>query len=183
MKRQLTSFKLFLLLIISTVALASMASGKHEHHHEMDHSNHKMKNNKVLSNVSKAELDSMKAYEELHKAYYSYNNKKIVELSKGLIDKLNDIKDKDIQTKLSESKVVKYLSAIKVRDNRSANNSLFNLVSKGIYESLIMGTELSKKYKQYYCPMVKKNWVQNIQLVSQVQNPYAPEMPHCGTQK
>ena len=37
------------------------------------------------------------------------------------------------------------------------------------------------KYNAYSCPMVKKVWVQNSAKQDGVQNPYAPEMPACGT--
>ena len=41
--------------------------------------------------------------------------------------------------------------------------------------------DVGKKYNAYSCPMVKKKWVQNSKKMAKVHNPYAPNMPHCGS--
>lgn len=38
-------------------------------------------------------------------------------------------------------------------------------------------------YNAYYCPMVKKRWVQNSMEVSDIQNPYDKSMRMCGDQE
>ena len=40
--------------------------------------------------------------------------------------------------------------------------------------------DLGSDYNVYYCPMVRKKWIQNSTKHAGVKNPYAPEMPNCG---
>lgn len=177
---------LVILTIIGVVGSGVFASGEHDHSkHEMSASHDKMMGKKkmVSGDINKQSAVALEIYERLHEAFYNYNNQEVVSLSKQLSEKLSSISDKTIQQKLKNKKTRKYLDSIKLSENRSTNNSLFNLASKSIYEVLVSGNGLAKKYSQYYCPMVKKTWIQNSVKMTKVHNPYAPEMPHCGALK
>lgn len=43
--------------------------------------------------------------------------------------------------------------------------------------------DIGPGFNAYYCPMVKKRWVQNSMEVTQVQNPYDKTMRKCGDQE
>jgi hypothetical protein len=64
-----------------------------------------------------------------------------------------------------------------------SNKKSFNTVSQGILVVLDKYSH-NKNYARYFCPMVKKYWIQNISKSEKVMNPYASTtMPHCGAKK
>ena len=138
--------------------------------------------NKTLAEESKEQvLNSLKVYEKLHDAYYAYDNSKVVAQSQKLIKSLKAITNKDIQSKLNSQNVYTFLKAIKVTDNRTVNDSLLDNISKKINKVILSRYDLSD-YNLYYCPMVKKHWLQNSKKMAKVHNPYAPDMKSCGSQ-
>jgi len=48
---------------------------------------------------------------------------------------------------------------------------------------LIKMNKLGTTYKEYYYPMVKKSWIQNVTKNKTTQNPYAKNMRSCGSVK
>ena len=73
------------------------------------------------------------------------------------------------------------LDQIKASNDREDNNQNYHLVSMALIH-VVKEYDVGSKYNAYSCPMVKKKWLQNSKKISKVHNPYAPEMPHCGSQ-
>jgi len=177
------SFKKFFvtlsLVVASLFALKTFGSESHDHGKVMKKENSQTKQ---LDKDSKAQiLKSLKTYEKLHDAYYAYDNSKVVSESKKLTQSLEAISNKDIQSKLKSENVYTFLNAIKMTDNRTVNDSLLDNVSKKLNEIILSKYDLSD-YNLYYCPMVKKHWLQNSKKMAKVHNPYAPDMKSCGSQ-
>ena len=49
--------------------------------------------------------------------------------------------------------------------------------------AVVKSYEVSKAYNVFFCPMVKKSWIQNIEVQKEVRNVYAMEMLECGSQE
>ena len=73
------------------------------------------------------------------------------------------------------------LDQLKSATERETNNQNYHLDSMDLVQ-LVDTYALGDAYNAYSCPMVKKKWVQNSKKMARVHNPYAPGMPHCGTQ-
>jgi len=151
--------KIFILvaMLISSLSFANEAEGK-------------KKFNEVLSQ-----------YEKLHEAFFTNNSEKIVESAKSVLEKLNQIEDKQIQKKLNFSKK-KLNEIISTKDAEKQKNAM-NTVSQAFL--VVLEKDIpNKNYARYYCPMEKKYWIQNVSETEKVQNPYASStMPTCGVKK
>lgn len=151
--------KIFILvaMLISSLSFADETEGK-------------KKFNEVLSQ-----------YEKLHEAFFANNSEKIVESAKSVLEKLNQIEDKQIQKKLNFSKK-KLNEIISTKDVEKQKNAM-NTVSQAFL--VVLEKHITNKdYARYYCPMEKKYWIQNISETEKVQNPYASStMPTCGVKK
>ena len=133
---------------------------------------------KLDDKTKEAVLSVLKVNEELHASFFKYDGKKVEKNAKKLKSEIDKIKDKEILKLLSFSQ--KSLAEIKASKDRKQNNKTYNLVSMALIH--VMNTyDLGSKYNAYSCPMVKKKWVQNSKKMARVHNPYAPEMPHCGS--
>ena len=124
-------------------------------------------------------LTVLKANEELHLSFFKYDGKKIEKNAISLKNKIDSIKDEEISKllKFSSSK----LSDIKAANTKDVNNQNYHLVSMALIH-IVNSYDVGSKYNAYSCPMVKKKWVQNSKLMSKIHNPYAGNMPHCGSQ-
>ncbi len=182
------------LLVIGVIAMAiiTLDSKASDTHGKMDHS--KMNHGKMMKSESKGKLavtekvkneilSSLVVYEELHKSYFEYDSKKVVEKSKQFSELLSKLSERDIVSSLENANVFKFLAAIKAGDNRSVNNSLLDNISKKLNELIISKYDIGSDYNLYHCPMVDKFWIQNSKKMAKVHNPYAPDMPHCGGMK
>ena len=133
---------------------------------------------KLDEKTKEAVLSVLKVNEELHASFFKYDGKEVEKNAKKLNSEIDKIKDKEISKLLSFSQ--KSLAEIKASKDRKQNNKTYNLVSMALIH--VMNTyDLGSKYNAYSCPMVKKKWVQNSKKMARVHNPYAPEMPHCGS--
>jgi hypothetical protein len=72
-----------------------------------------------------------------------------------------------------------YLSKIKKAASLKENNKYYHFANVFLVQ-LINTYDFGKKYQAYYCPMVRKKWIQNISKIEKVHNPYDSSMPHCG---
>lgn len=170
-----------LLLIISILALGvlgidSYASDKHDHSKMSDSST----NRKPLTEKTKKSVISvLEANESLHGSFFKYDGKEVEKSAIQLKKAIEAIEDKDIAKLLVFSK--EKLSEIKASNDREVNNQNYHLVSMALIH-IINKYDVGSKYNAYSCPMVKKKWVQNSSKMENVHNPYAPSMPHCGSQ-
>lgn len=135
-------------------------------------------NRKQLSDTLKPQvLKALQINERLHSAFFTYNANKVEAEAKQLKAAIEEIKDEELANLLNLSKTK--LSEITAKTKREKNNEAYDFVSKALIH--IVKTYDVGKYNAYSCPMVKKVWVQNSTKQDGVQNPYAPEMPACGT--
>jgi ribonucleotide reductase beta subunit family protein with ferritin-like domain len=131
---------------------------------------------------SELKTQLMKVFEQnekLHAAMFKYNKEKLVQETTLFKKLLREIKASDLSKQLTPalSSADELISSQdKAKDNESYHR--LSLVLVKIIESYNLGST----YNIFYCPMVKKRWVQNSQKMKKVHNPYAPEMPHCGGQ-
>jgi len=131
-------------------------------------------NDKVKSNVAEV----LNANEELHAAFFDYNNENVQKAAMGVAEKIMAIKDKEI-SKLLKVSHDKLMEMAKSEDEK-ANKEAFYVVSLGL-ANIIRKYDVGGKWNVYSCPMVKKSWVQDSAKNDNVRNPYAPEMPGCGS--
>jgi len=90
-----------------------------------------------------------------------------------LLVKINATKDKKLNSISTSLK--------KITDKNSKKDNL-DLYSKFMEGFLPLAKEhgLGNEYLVYYCPMVKKYWLQNNKLFKKTQNVFAQEMLECG---
>jgi hypothetical protein len=130
-----------------------------------------------LSEPTKKEiLKVFSAYEKLFSSYFEYNPAEAEKNSKTFLTILAKSKDKNFQEITKNMKAP--LEKIKTSMDRKSNNLHFFALSREIVE--ILKTYEIPGYSIYYCPMVKMKWIQNSKKMPELNNPYAPEMPHCG---
>ncbi len=174
------------IILVATWSLDSFASSTMDHS-KMNHSKksqEKIKKKgarKVLSKSAKKSIISvLETNEELHNSFFNYDAKKIEAAAKKVATAIEKIKDPELTKLLSFSK--KTLAKIKASNSRDDNNQNYHLVSMALIH-VVNTYDVGSAYNAYSCPMVKKKWLQNSKKMVKVHNPYAPEMPHCGSKK
>ena len=178
-------------LVLSVVALglfgmesyASDTHGSHDHskmdHTKMGHSKMKKGDRKSLSEAAKKSIVlALEANEALHSSFFKYDAKAVESNAMKLKKAIDAIEDKEVAKLLDFSKGK--LKEIKASNDREANNKNYHLVSMALIH-IVNKYDVGSKYNAYSCPMVKKKWVQNSSKMAKVHNPYAPNMPHCGS--
>ena len=180
------------IIFVAVLSLDSFASGNMDHskmdHSKMDHS--KMKHGKMdkmskkggrkslSEGTKKSVVNALEANEELHNSFFKYDGKKVEAAAKKLKKAIDGIEDSEVSKLLKFSKTK--LDQIKASSSRGDNNQNYHLVSMALI--LVVNTyDVGAKYNAYSCPHVKKKWVQNSKKMAKVHNPYAPNMPHCGS--
>lgn len=162
-------------LAISTLILmtATVLGQTHKH----DHSEHKASAESTLSQSDLKVLKIvLKKNDELYNTLLK-NDQKEAETSANLMS--NVLK----AAKSDAFKILRERSASLKRISKS-NSKDQNLRA---YEDFIPSlVELVRKYRPdsnyqiYYCPMVKKNWIQDQRTNSTVKNVFAQDMLECG---
>ncbi len=153
--------------------------GTHNHHQEhgkkmeMNEHNHGVENTKFNKALIK--------YEGLHQAFFDNNLAKIKSNAKEVLEELKNIQNEKINKTLIYTK--KKLGEISMSDDIKESKEAMNTVSQGMLVVLEKHAQ-NKDYARFYCPMVKKYWIQNKTKIKKVMNPYASSsMPHCGSIK
>ncbi len=139
----------------------------------------------ALTNIQAKEGEQLsivlKNYESLHQAFFENDNAKVQKQAKELAKSIESIKDKKIAKTLSFSK--KKLSEMVDSSDLESNKTAFGTVSHALL-IVIDKHAPNKNYQGYYCPMVKKYWIQNISKSKETKNPYeSVSMPSCGGPK
>lgn len=189
-EKKLSLKKSFLVLSVVALGLFGMESyasgtqGGHDHskmnHSKMDHSKMKKSDRKSLTEAAKKSVVSaLEANEALHSSFFKYDAKAVEANAKKLKKAIEVIEDKEVAKLLNFSK--SKLSEIKASNDRETNNKNYHLVSMALIH-IVNKYDVGSKYNAYSCPMVKMKWVQNTSKIAKVHNPYAPNMPHCGSQ-
>ena len=167
--------KLTLLALLAssfTFASGNMKEHDHKMHKEMTV---KLKENKSFNTA-------LEKYEAVAQAFFDNEVENIKKTSKDLITAINAIDNEEIKKTLKFSK--KKLEEISKSDNLEKNQEAFSTVSQAFHVVLTKYAE-NGKYARYYCPMVKKYWLQNTKKSGdKTYNIYAAKsMPHCGGMK
>lgn len=139
----------------------------------------------LASGFAKANLQDEKrftkvlsTYEKLHDAFFKNDLPNVKKLSKELAKNLETLEGEEVRKKIEYTK--KKVAALEQAKSLEDAHKDFNVISQGLLV-VLEGPIKNKSYARYYCPMVKKYWIQNITESQKVMNPYASEsMPHCG---
>lgn len=122
-------------------------------------------------------IKALELNEELHMSYFKYDAAKIEKSRDQVLAALSKVNDKKLQDKLA--KAIKYLKEIKKSNRLEDNNKYYHFANVFLIQ-LINKFDFGPKYQAYYCPMVRKKWIQNVSKMEKVHNPYDSSMPHCG---
>ena len=133
---------------------------------------------KLSENTKQEIIKVLETNDKLHDTFFNYNGDLIEKNAKSLSESISSIKDKDISNLLNFAN--KKLQEIKASNEKEKNNELYHIVSTALIY-IVNKYDVGDKYNAYSCPMVKKKWIQNSQSKDEVQNPYAANMPNCGT--
>ena len=169
-------------LLLMTLVLSNLAFAQddaHKHHSMSKGHGKKMEMKEHKHGAANDAFNKVLVkYEGLHKSFFDNDIAKIKINAKAVLEEIEAIKDEKIAKTLNYTK--KKLSEISKSDDIKANKEAMNTVSQGILVVLEKHAP-NKNYARYYCPMVKKYWIQNISDSEKVMNPYASDsMPHCG---
>lgn len=125
-------------------------------------------------------IDAMKSYENLYDAVFLQDLEKIQASASKLNADLALLENDETKKKLKYS--MEKLKELAQEDDLEKGHEAFNIVSQGLL--MILEKDKNLTYNRYYCPMVKKYWIQNVAVNDEVKNPYAPKsMPNCGARK
>jgi hypothetical protein len=182
---QFTKKSLKALLAVSlfsfTVNSQAMDHSKMDHS-KMDHSKTNSSKSgsraKVSENTKKQLLKVFSANEKLHNSFFNYDGKEVEKNAASLKSEISAISDKKISKLLQFS--VKKLDEVKASNKQDTNNQNYHLISMALIH-ILKTYDIGDKYNAYSCPMVKKKWIQNSKSKDKVHNPYASNMPHCGS--
>ncbi len=132
-----------------------------------------------LDNQTKNQIiATLKANEKLHQSFFDYKKETVDKAAKGLLTTINKIENNEISKLLVFAK--KKLMEITKDNERELNNTNYHIVSSAMIY-IVNKYDIGKDYNAYSCPMVKKKWIQNSKKKDEVLNPYAANMPNCGT--
>lgn len=124
-------------------------------------------------------LDVFKVNEDLLMSFFNYNEEDILRDKEKLSQSLGKVPQGIIDTEIKQIKVS--LIEIKKENKKLKNYAAYHVISE-VLAKVVEKYDLGGTYNVYYCPMIKKKWVQNSLNLKKVYNPFAPEMPHCGGQ-
>lgn len=161
------------LVLFSNVAW-SQSHTSHSHSH--GHSVPETSTGKISENVKKSLLDVLKLNDILFNDLLKEDQSKVEVSAKALEAQLKKISSSE----LADLKK-KAVSLSKISKSKSKGD---NIQSYGEYLPTLI--EVVKKYAPdskyqiYYCPMVKKYWVQDERTNSTVKNVFAQDMLECG---
>ncbi len=131
----------------------------------------------VTEKEKKQMIELLTQNEMLFENYFSYNPEAIDKEAKELLKKFAAIESKKFKADIDRGK--KYLEKISKSASREDNNKNYHLTNSFLIK-IMNKYDFGPKYQAYYCPMVRKKWIQNVEVKSRVHNPYDPSMPHCG---
>ncbi len=125
---------------------------------------------KYLANV-------LKANDAVHSVFIKNDEQGFKMVWDGFEKALSQTRPDELKELITESKSAssKLMTATSLDEKRK----LYGDVVKPIV-LLLQKYGPIESYKVFTCPMVKKDWIQDIKVVSQVQNPYDPKMLKCG---
>lgn len=172
----------FILVFMAVVVVGKTAFSADEHH------KHKMGNEQSSTEMKREALDTktqkslqivLDLNDKLHGAFFHYDESQIAKIAlelKNAIDKIENVEIKKLLTYSQEK-----LAQMTKDSSREDNNKNYHLVSMALIH-IVNKYDVGEKYNAYSCPMVKKKWLQKASKGEEINNPYAVNMPHCGSQ-
>jgi hypothetical protein len=144
-----------------------------------DHKHQSVKTEITKLNENKNFNLALVKYEVLAQAFFDNKNENVKKAALELAESIKKIDDNKIKKTLEYSK--SKLIEISKSDNIENNQASFSTVSQSFYVVLTKYAG-NKDYVRYYCPMVKKYWLQNVEKTGgKTKNVYASSsMPECG---
>lgn len=119
--------------------------------------------------------DAFHANDKLFNALLGADQAQVEKAAKEMATLLQ--KDKTSQLKgLKEN--LKSLKAISKKNTKDKNLELYEKITPALVA--MRRTGQVDNYEVYYCPMVKKHWVQNVKTTPGVKNVFAQYMLECG---
>lgn len=114
----------------------------------------------------------------LHDKFFEYNSSEVEKQKNEVSQLIAKFKgNKEIVELLSKAKIpLENISQTKTELENKSQFSIYN----SILIQMLNKYDIDDKYKAYYCPMVKKKWLQNVEKKADVHNPYDASMPGCG---
>lgn len=169
-------------IILTALLFSGLGFGQDGAHNHYQEHGKKMDRNEHNHGVESTRFNqALSKYEGLHQAFFDNDLAKIKSNAKEVLKELENIKDKKINKTLIYTK--KKLAEISMSDDIKESKEAMNTVSQGMLVVLEKYAP-NKDYARFYCPMVKKYWIQNKTKIKKVMNPYASSsMPHCGSIK
>jgi hypothetical protein len=171
------SLLIIICLLLSTITLASDSSHMPVKVQKTEAVIKKKVANKKLKDQLKKIL---KLTTHLHKSFFIYTPSKIKKIAKQLHNEIISIKDTSFSKIFKDLELAKFCLLLTKDNERKASNEAYALIAKNLAFQLVEKYELDNAYQTFYCPMVRKYWVQLKIEKAVVYNPYAPEMPNCG---
>jgi hypothetical protein len=122
--------------------------------------------------------EALQSYEKAHNAFFKDDLEAAKKEAKAILNSLSKLEGEKVKKTLAFTQ--KKLEALQSESQLEEAHKAFNVISQGLLVVLEKQIPV-KKYARYYCPMVKKYWIQNTSESEKVMNPYAAKsMPHCG---
>ncbi len=132
----------------------------------------------LASEDNKVFAKALKDYEKVHSAFFKDDLEGAKKEASSLAKTLSTLTGEKVKKTLSFTQ--KKLEDLKGESDLAQAHKAFNVISQGLLVVLEKQIPV-KNYARYYCPMVKKYWIQNTTDSEKVLNPYAAKsMPHCG---
>lgn len=164
----------FLLVVMLTL---SQAYAQHSHHGSDDQSKISRKTLNVTD--KKVVVGILKKNDELLNAFLKKDSKGVEKIAIELNNQLSKLNTEVLNsTKKQASKLLE----IKATNSNEKNLISYEQFLKPLVE-VVKANDVGNRFNIFYCPMVKKSWIQDIEVNKDVKNVYAMDMLECGTQE
>lgn len=131
----------------------------------------------LISNLALADAKLIRPIletnDELFGALLGEDQKLVSTAATKLLTKINNSKDTKLIAAAAD------LKKISEKKSKTENLAFYSNFMEG-FLPLAKGHGLGNEYSVYYCPMVKKYWLQNNKDYKKTQNVFAQEMLECG---
>lgn len=164
----------YLLLGLLGLSIQSFAQDNH-----FEHGNHTSTHRTAVGIKAKEEVIAVLQKNDL--LFYAFLAKDEVGIEK-LAKELHADVTKSNHSLLDEVKAAAWnLSNIKASHSNEVNLRSYESFVKPLIR-IVESKDIGGKFNVFTCPMVKKSWIQNIEIHKEAKNIYAMDMLECGTQ-
>lgn len=136
---------------------------------------------KELSMDVKSQLREVyRRNDKLYQLFVEEKYDQVEEQAKKVAKAIESIEDSDVTQLLNFTK--KNLRDLEGELDVDVMQEAYSMISTALIH-VLKTYDIGPGYNAYYCPMVKKRWVQNSMEVTEIQNPYDKSMRMCGDQE